>query len=456
MLDNPLLSDALRSISSNQEPERVDTVPENEVDIIDVFPTFIGDFIRDQIHAYESSYEFYLAGVLSAASAAIGNSLFLKMDHGWEVSASTFICIVGNSGLGKSPALKKCIQPITEMESSLKKKYDGEYAEYKNLDKEEKKYEEPPIRKEIFLNDTTIEAVMRVLNHNPHGILVFRDELLGWIKSMNAYKNGSDVETWLSIWSNSTAKVSRQNGNEYTIPKPYVAIVGGIQPAKLLDLVKGGGLENGFFYRFLFAYPDDQRMKAPTFKGSCDKIALRYREAIKSLCIRAKKLEGSGHSFILSDKARKNYKEFYKEIVQKVNESEDDSYQSMMVKLLEYTLRFSLILHTLQIFELPEFEFEKSHRFSIEGKTMEKAILLTNWFIRQSEKAFTRALNLAPLDDLNEKSKKFYEALDEQFTTSDAKALAKSYDISERSLFRMLKDKTLFEKIKHGKYGKCC
>jgi hypothetical protein len=456
MLDNPLLSNALQSISPNNERQQAEQVTEYGMEIVDVFPDFINSFIKDQVQAYESSYEFYLAGVLSATSAAIGNSLFLKMDHSWHVPASTFICVVGNSGMGKSPALKNCIQPIVEMESILKKKYDGQYAEYKNLDKEEKKFEDPPIRKEIFLNDTTIEAVMRVLNHNPHGILVFRDELLGWIKSMNAYKNGADVETWLSIWSNGIAKITRQNGNEYTIPKAFASVLGGIQPAKLLELVKGGGLDNGFFYRFLFAYPNDQRMKVPTFKGSSEKVAIKYKEAIKSLFVRAKNLEGCSHAFILSDRARRHYDDFSWEIARKVNESEDNNYQSMMVKMRAYALRLSLILHTLDVFELPEFQFENSHKFPLGRNTMEKAIKLTDWFIIQSERAFTKALNLAPLDDLNEQSKKFYDALDDQFTTSDAKALARSYNISERSLFRMLKDKTLFEKIKHGKYGKCC
>lgn len=457
MIDNPILLKALERTGARQdEPHDVPTTSIDPKEIINVFPDFIKDFILDQVKAYKKPVEFYLAGVLSASSIAIGNSLNLKFAEGWKVPASLFISIVGNSGLGKSPALKACLKPIFELENTMFKTYKGELADYLALDKEDQKTEDVPVRRELYLNDTTIEAVLRVLSDNPHGLLIYRDELLGWVKSMNAYKSGSDVETWLSIWSCASTKVTRQNGNEYTIPRPFASVVGGIQPAKLLDIVKGGNLDNGFFYRFLFVYPDDQKMKVPTNNGSNPDIAKKYEETIKALFVRSKALEfEKSNSFLLSDDARRKYNDFYGELCDKVNNANDDSYQSMIVKLLEYTLRFALNLHTLDLVTLPEFEFTNSYKYTITGKTMDRAIILARFFIKQSEKALIRALNLAPLQELNSKDREFYDSLPDLFTTSMAKDLANASEMPERTLFRLLKDRVLFDKVKHGQYGKC-
>ena len=116
---------------------------------------------------------------------------------------------------------------------------------------------EAPTMGRSVASDTTIEALVSILEDNPRGLLVHKDELTGWVRSMDQYKGGkgSDRQHWLSLWSNDEVVVDRKSrmGEPIVLAKPFVSLFGGIQPAMLSEL--GGGSEDGLMDRFLFAYP---------------------------------------------------------------------------------------------------------------------------------------------------------------------------------------------------------
>ena len=105
--------------------------------------------------------------------------------------------------------------------------------------------------------ETIIGGLAVVLEGTPRGVLVMRDELAGWVRSMDQYKSGgkgADRQFWLSGWSNSHVIVDRKGrGEPLFLPRPFVGVVGAIQPGVLPEL--GAGREDGMMDRFLFAYP---------------------------------------------------------------------------------------------------------------------------------------------------------------------------------------------------------
>lgn len=116
---------------------------------------------------------------------------------------------------------------------------------------------EEPVMGRVVADDTTIEALAGILESNPRGVLVARDELAGWVRAMDQYKGGrgADQQNWLSLWSNSPISVDRKSRSEPVIVEsPWVSVTGSIQPEILPDL--SGGREDGLLDRFLFAYPD--------------------------------------------------------------------------------------------------------------------------------------------------------------------------------------------------------
>jgi Rps23 Pro-64 3,4-dihydroxylase Tpa1-like proline 4-hydroxylase len=62
---------------------------------------------------------------------------------------------------------------------------------------------------------------------------VFKDELAGWFKDMNKYREGSDLEFWLSCWSGKAISLNRKTAKSSFVDKPLISVLGGIQPSIL-------------------------------------------------------------------------------------------------------------------------------------------------------------------------------------------------------------------------------
>ena len=90
-----------------------------------------------------------------------------------------------------------------------------------------------------YADDTTVERLADILNENRRGLLITKDELSGWLGSMNAYKQGgkgADRQFWLSAHTNQPIAVDRKSLEEPVIvAHPFVSIIGGIQPELLPD-----------------------------------------------------------------------------------------------------------------------------------------------------------------------------------------------------------------------------
>jgi len=69
----------------------------------------------------------------------------------------------------------------------------------------------PPIFQHVITTDATTEALASMLAGSK-GTLLFRDELAGWVKSMDQYRSGrgADRQHFLSMWSRSPIKVDRK------------------------------------------------------------------------------------------------------------------------------------------------------------------------------------------------------------------------------------------------------
>ena len=106
-------------------------------------------------------------------------------------------------------------------------------------------------------NDFTFEALAKILNFNPKGLLLGIDELMAWVYSMDQYRKGkgADREKWLSLWTCFEIFVDRASKEEpIMLSRPFVSVVGGIQPDRLKLL--SGDHHDGFIDRILFSFPE--------------------------------------------------------------------------------------------------------------------------------------------------------------------------------------------------------
>jgi putative DNA primase/helicase len=122
---------------------------------------------------------------------------------------------------------------------------------------------EPPILKRYITSNTTGEALGVLLQQNPNGLLVFRDELLALLDRLDEEGHSDEREMYLSGWNGDTHYTSDRIGRglDLHIESLCISVVGGTQPARLsqyLQQVRRGGRHNdGLIQRFgLLVWPD--------------------------------------------------------------------------------------------------------------------------------------------------------------------------------------------------------
>ena len=77
-----------------------------------------------------------------------------------------------------------------------------------------------------------------------------------WGSASTKKNGGADRKQWLSIWAHQGLTVDRVTKEVLHIPRPFVAITGGIQPEALKDLDPEEGMRDGFLHRLLLVEPE--------------------------------------------------------------------------------------------------------------------------------------------------------------------------------------------------------
>ena len=121
-----------------------------------------------------------------------------------------------------------------------------------------------PCRRRFKTNDTTVEKLGELLNENPRGILVFRDELTGLLSSWDREDRQSDRAFFLEGWNGTQSFTTDRIGRgTVDVGNVCISILGGIQPSKITPYLmqSAGSLTNdGMIQRFqLLVYPDEPK-----------------------------------------------------------------------------------------------------------------------------------------------------------------------------------------------------
>jgi hypothetical protein len=275
-----------------------------------LFPEPLVKFIDNTSKALSCPPDFVGLGVLVCASVAIGNGAVIELKKSWRTGASLYCGIVAEPGSAKTPAINKALKPLFDLQKRNFEEYEAKKIQFEleeaNYEFESEKWKQqtkgkrvsaiedkpespkPPSFEQLISMDSTMEALQEILLFNKRGVIKMHDELLGFIKGMNQYRAGAgaDRQYWLSIWSNEPIIVNRKGKEPLQILKPFVSILGGIQPDMIEEILKVGreGVANdGFIDRFLFCYPDpipsnwtDEDVSEEIVEGYCDLIFNLY------------------------------------------------------------------------------------------------------------------------------------------------------------------------------------
>ena len=240
---------------ASHQPEETFSDGEVQPFPIDVYPAKLQTFIEEAARSINCPPDFIGAPLLSFLGAALGNAVCVEIKPGWKELPRIWLALVAQPGDKKSPALNVIDQFFHERQETLSANWRKKYDEWKlNMDGSPE-----PVMEQVITTDATLEALSDLLQNNPRGMLFARDELTGWALSMNQYKNGkgADRQNWLSFWNGASSTINRRNRKHAVVlNRPFVGVVGTLQPDVLGDLSDERGRQDGFIHRILFAYPD--------------------------------------------------------------------------------------------------------------------------------------------------------------------------------------------------------
>ena len=211
-------------------------------------------------------------------------------DSSWMVVPNLWGAIIANPGMMKSPVIDSVAAPARAMEAESCKEHtdamrqymaaqervrldNSVWAEqYKQAAKKQKaappkpelEVAEPSQRRLIVV-DATFESLHQLLAENPAGVFVLRDELTGWLASLERQGRESERAFYLECWSGDTSfTIDRIGRGSIHVEHCCVSLFGGIQPARLraylADALRDGPSNDGLIQRFqLLVWPDTKR-----------------------------------------------------------------------------------------------------------------------------------------------------------------------------------------------------
>ena len=272
-------------------PDPLPAVPSFDLDLL---PNNIRPWVQDHADALQCPPEYVAVGAIVALAGTIGRqvAIAVKQRERWIERCVLWGCIVGRPSAGKSPALRPTQGMLTRLEQAGWDQHQVALREYEarvlvasaakqnaqKVAREKLKRgdtagaleaaeaaildEEEPQQARLVVNDATVEKVGVILNANPRGLVQFRDELSGWLASLDREGREGDRAFWLECWSgNGPYVVDRITRGTIRVEACAVSILGGTQPGKLAEYVraacKGGNGDDGLLQRFqLMVYPD--------------------------------------------------------------------------------------------------------------------------------------------------------------------------------------------------------
>lgn len=300
-----------------------------------------------------------------------GAFLFLKMAHAgsildhrarlqvtdsWKSPPFHWAAIVDASGGGKSPTIAAAGRDAMRIYGEIVAQSARNFAEWKKNSDEGATFS----FRQRHADDTTIEALAKLLESNCDGVTLALDELTGWLGRMDAYSGGGvqskDRPAWLDAWSSRENRPINRAGKQLPLIVPHwaAAVIGGLQPEMLAQQFKrtqSGG--DGLVQRFMLyhmAKPKDadlfhqEDMMAAAAVGAC----------FDRLPAVAVDREGKPLTFVLRDEAKALVQDYVSNMRTITSRTRATRFAEHLNKFPGFLLRIALTLHCIRLADAPD------------------------------------------------------------------------------------------------------
>lgn len=378
---------------------------------IQIFPTSLQNFITRVSECFSRTPIDYCATqLLGICSIAIGKTRILRVKQTHDIYCNLWMIVVAPPGDGKTGVLKFLRRQVDRLEKKYGILFRQEIEQYNEQMAEEADTKtKQPTRKRVLVMKTTVEGLNTILEQNPRGIGIIRDEASGFIRSMNQYRQGDDREFWLEAWSNQTQTIDRKSqlGIPCEIEDPFLSVIGGTQPEKVVYFT--GGDDDGFSERFLYCYPAStsqpgysreivdpdteatwNNIFAALAKYESRSVKVRDHEGNDMLDPDGKEIyENAPYVVSMSEEAIRVHDEWCMQTdIEYRQKSFDFALRGTWIKMKDYMRKFALIIHEIRNV-CEDLEYRPADSRVVDEFSMTAATLLADYFKNHAKKART-------------------------------------------------------------------
>ncbi len=282
----------------------------------DLLPAIVGDAVADVSHRMQCPPDYVACALLVAMGAVVGNRIGIrpKQNDSWLVVANLWGCIIGRPSMKKSPSAsfaenlvrsiedrdRNRVEPMiadwkrdellseakkaalkTSLKESVKKNQDDNH-EHKKLAMELVSLEslQAPTSRRIITTDSTIEKLVELLNTHPLGMILWRDELLSWMRGLDREDQAGVRQQFLTLWNGyGRINVDRIGRGETVCESPCLSIFGCATPGGIQEYVqsalRGGRGDDGLLQRFQVTVWPDEPDEVQGVDQKPDRLALQ-------------------------------------------------------------------------------------------------------------------------------------------------------------------------------------
>jgi putative DNA primase/helicase len=264
-----------------------------------LIPPVLAPWLCDICERTQIPLDFVAAPAIVALSSVVGRTvgIYPKQHDDWLCVPNLWGAVIGRPGVLKSPALAEALKPLRRLAFRAEENHKevsraaeaaavvvqaqidaakadtraaakaGDQAKLSMAEGDivqlAEKLESLSVHeKRYIVNDGTVEKLGELLNQNPRGLLLVRDELVGLLRSLEKQGHENDRAFYLESWAGAGAfTYDRIGRGTLHIPALTLSVVGGMTPGKLQSYTNGalaGGIEDdGLLQRFqLMVWPE--------------------------------------------------------------------------------------------------------------------------------------------------------------------------------------------------------
>lgn len=245
--------------------------------------------------------DFAAAAAVVVAGALLGRRMAVrpKRYDDWQTPPNLWGGLVGLPASMKTPTLTQVLKPVKKLTAEAREEYEKKEKEHKReravaearrktlkgeLESTYKKMragsasqgdvdnvsdelteideKEAPTPRRYSTNDTSVEKMGELLLENPNGLLLYRDELTGWLRSLDKAGQETARAFYLEAWNGDVPhEIDRIGRGSLYVKAVCISVLGGIQPGPLSSYVEGafddGEASDGLLQRLqVIVYPD--------------------------------------------------------------------------------------------------------------------------------------------------------------------------------------------------------